>query len=147
MNKTGITINSRGKLNALMSNPSRIEHLQSLQIKAMIKYLPPNISQLKNLTNLSISSHKLRLLPSEIGLLIKLKTLNLSGCQLPFLPQEIVNLTALKKLNLSSNQFKVLPAGFNQLTNLELLDLRNNLIPNAKMVQLEWLMPETKIIK
>src|SRR5258708_5771276 len=65
--------------------------------------LPPEIGQLKDLTELDLMLNQLTTLPPEIGQLTALTKLDLMMNQLTTLPPEIGQLTALTHLDLDSN--------------------------------------------
>jgi len=88
--------------------------------------LPPEITKLTNLTVLVLSGNQLTTLPHEIAKLTNLAELYLSGNQLTSLPPEIAKLTNLTVLDLFDNQLTSLPPGIMKLTNLSRLDLSGN---------------------
>jgi internalin A len=90
--------------------------------------LPPEISQLTNITSLDLSFNQFNALPESIGNLSNLRHLNLSSIQLRALPKSIANLKSLTSLDLRSNQFKTLPEEICQLKNLTNLNLCFNKI-------------------
>lgn len=100
--------------------------------------LPPEMGQLKNLTQLDLSYNQLQALPAEISQLRHLTQLNLSDNQFTVLPPEVCQLTHLQKLSLGDvfggNQLTALPATITQLHNLTVLSLCGN--------QLTELLPE-----
>jgi len=92
--------------------------------------LPPEISQLSNLTKLYLNNNQLGSLPPEIGKLSNLTQLYLHNNQLGSLPPDISQLSNLTRLSLSNNQFSNLPREISQLFNLTELSLRNNQFSN-----------------
>ncbi|MEH2062249.1 MAG: COR domain-containing protein [Nostoc sp.] len=88
--------------------------------------LPPEISQLSNLTTLFLHNNQLNSLPPEISQLSNLRTLSLYNNQLNSLPPEISQLSNLTRLLLSFNQLSSLPPEISQLSNLITLSLSNN---------------------
>jgi Leucine-rich repeat (LRR) protein len=88
--------------------------------------LPSEIGKLTNLTQLGLSDNELSKLPSEIGKLINLTHLDLFYNKLSELPSQIGNLTNLIQLGLSDNELSKLPSEIGKLTNLTHLDLGNN---------------------
>jgi Leucine-rich repeat (LRR) protein len=92
----------------------------------VLTYLPKEIGQLTNLTQLGLSNNLLTYLPKEIGQLTNLKQLGLSKNRLTELPKEIGQLTHLEGLNLDNNNLTELPKELWQLTDLQILDLGNN---------------------
>ncbi|MFM2061432.1 MAG: hypothetical protein RLZZ507_1102 [Cyanobacteriota bacterium] len=97
-----------------------------------LDFLPAEIGQLVNLTELDISGNQLSSLPAEIGQLVNLTELDISGNKLSRLPSEIGKLHKLIKLNISGDIFfsnnilKSLPAEIGQLVNLTELDISGN---------------------
>ena len=88
--------------------------------------LPPEISNLTNLTSLSFyRCDKLASLPAEIGNLANLTKLDLNGCgRLSALPPEIGNLANLTNLDLNGcRRLSALPPEIGNLTNLRKLCL------------------------
>ena len=57
-----------------------------------LKSLPPEISQLTNLTSLDLSYNQLSVLPPEIENLLRLETLDLENNKLAQLPRQIFDL-------------------------------------------------------
>ena len=88
--------------------------------------LPPEITNLTNLTALDLSSNEMTELPLEITKLKNLTTLNLSFNELTELPPEITNLTNLTTLDLDYNELTELPLEITNLTNLITLYLSFN---------------------
>ncbi|WP_395736395.1 COR domain-containing protein [Prosthecobacter sp.] len=88
--------------------------------------LPPEIGQLRALTEFNLEYNKLRTLPPEIGQLTALKELRLYNNHLNTLPPEIGQLTELTILDLSNNMLCKLPSEIGQLTALRMLSLHNN---------------------
>jgi len=96
--------------------------------------VPPEVSQITNLTMLFLNGNQLTALPPEISHLTKLEALDLSGNQLTMLPPEISQLVNLRSLALIGNQLTIVPPEISHLTNLQALDLSGN--------QLTMLAPE-----
>lgn len=114
--------------------------------------LPAEISNLENLTVLSLANNRIESFPEEITFLVQLKWLNLSGNRIPVIPgsvQRIRYLEAfwcnnsqvvsvdeegiglcyhLNTLGLRGNRIQTLPDNLSQLTNLTWLTLENNQI-------------------
>ena len=91
--------------------------------------IPPEISQLTNLTQLDLHSNQLTgSIPPEIGELTNLKSLYLSRNELTgSIPPEIGELTNLTVLGLHSNQLTgSIPPEIGELTNLKSLFLSGN---------------------
>jgi internalin A len=88
--------------------------------------LPDWVTDLTNLTALSLGGNRLTQLPDTIGNLTNLTTLHLGGNDLTQLPDAIGNLTNLTTLHLYENQLTQLPDTIGNLTNLTELDLHGN---------------------
>jgi internalin A len=88
--------------------------------------LPSSISKLKNLTSLSFSSNQFSDLPTSIVKLKNLIWLSLAVNQLSDLPSEIGELQNLTSLYLQSNQLSDLPSEIGELQNLTSLYLAGN---------------------
>jgi small GTP-binding protein len=88
--------------------------------------LPPEISELKEMTQLYISVNKLTSLPPEISELKNLTQLNISYNKLTSLPPEISELKNLTQLNISYNKLTSLPPEISELKNLTQLYISYN---------------------
>ncbi|MGJ5634842.1 COR domain-containing protein, partial [Nostoc sp. CALU 1950] len=120
--------------NQLSSLPPEISQLSNLTTLFLhnnqLNSLPPEISQLSNLRTLSFYNNQLNSLPPEISQLSNLTRLLLSFNQLSSLPPEISQLSNLTTLSLSNNQLSSLPPEISQLSNLTELYLDNNRLSN-----------------
>ena len=84
-----------------------------------IDYLPPEIGNLSQLSELSLVDNSLTTLPVEIGNLRNLTGLHLSHNRyLDVLPREVFNLTSLRELSLPGHDTAV-PPEISNLANLE----------------------------
>lgn len=90
---------------------------------ASIEELPSTIGELVNLTYLNLSDTKIKELPSQIEKLENLELLNLSGTEIIKFPVEIIQLMKLKELYLDRTQITTLPAVIKNLKNLKTLGL------------------------
>ncbi len=88
--------------------------------------LPPNLTNLTNLTTLHLGGNRLTALPESLANLTNLTTLFLSSNQLTALPENLTNLTNLTHLTLGSNRLTALPESLANLTNLTHLALDFN---------------------
>lgn len=77
----------------------------------LIVAIPKEISQLKNLTELHLSSNDINVkgIPAELSTLSFLQVLDLSINNLDAFPQEICALTSLHTLNMSRNRYTSSP--------------------------------------
>lgn len=92
--------------------------------------IPPQISQLKNLTELNLSSNWLtnKGIPHELASLTSLRVLDLSTNNLTSFPSDICSLTNLHTLNMSRNGLTSLPQELTKLVNLKSANFRSNKI-------------------
>ncbi|MBC8234988.1 leucine-rich repeat domain-containing protein [bacterium] len=90
--------------------------------------LPPEISKLSNLKQLSLRKNLLVELPPEIGSLKKLEVLILNRNQLSSLPQEFSSLSNMSILYIRDNHFSTFPKEITALENLTRLNASFNLI-------------------
>lgn len=136
-NWDGITCNSSGRieilnlfsknLSSLPPELSQLTNLINLSLPSnQLSSLPPEIGQLSSLVYLVLSNNQLSSLPPEIGQLSSLSNLSLNRNQLSSLPPEIGQLTSLINLNLYENQLNSLPSEVGQLTNLMSLEIFTN---------------------
>lgn len=93
-----------------------------------LKFLPQELGQLSNLTQLYLASNSLVVLPQEIGSLKKLKELNVCYNALVSLPSSIGQLECLEFLFLHHNRIHTLPNEIIQLKNLKRLEINSNLL-------------------
>lgn len=117
-----------------LSAITRCKYLTALDISgtAIIK---DNITMLYGLTNLqelNVSSTNLATLPNDISKLKKLLKLNLSSNELDVLPIAMRDLN-LEKLNLSKNKFQQIPASILKIKTLKDLDLADNKITHTRV--------------
>jgi internalin A len=118
---------SDSQLTTLPPEISQLTNLTSLHLRRnQLTGLPPQTSQLTKLTDVYLPDNRLTSLPPEIFQLTNLTCLDLSGNQLTSLPPEISQLTNLSALYLRDNQLTSLPREISQLTKLTYLDLSSN---------------------
>ncbi|MDD3247590.1 MAG: COR domain-containing protein [Methanosarcina sp.] len=114
----------------LTSLPPEVSELKNLTLLFMdnsqLTSLPPEIFELKNLTELYIHNNQLTSLPPEISELKNLTELYISGNQLTSLPPEISELKNLIQLDISGNQLTSLPPEISKLKNLTQLNISKN---------------------
>ncbi|CAN6309386.1 unnamed protein product [Urochloa humidicola] len=94
------------------------------------------VAGLKYLTKLTICHFSIRYLPPEIGNLRNLQELDLSFNKLKNLPNCIIELSALKFLKVTNNKLVDIPPGISSLRCLESLDLSNNRLTSLGSVKL-----------
>ena len=94
--------------------------------------LPTSIQRLTKLEKLDLDGNKLTELPAEISDFRELRELSMSNNQLVGLPTSIQRLTKLKKLYLNGNKLTELPAEISDFRELrELSVIRNPLTVDA----------------
>eukprot|EP00667_Euglena_gracilis_P006763 EG_transcript_6825 len=91
-----------------------------------LRHLPENISSLRNLVALNVTSNHLTTLPAGIGLLTALVRLDLSHNEILKLPEEISCLTNLETCILDFNRLDEFPAPLFELPDLRSLSLVEN---------------------
>ncbi|RWW49792.1 hypothetical protein BHE74_00044003 [Ensete ventricosum] len=84
--------------------PPRLAAFSILSDIAGLKYLPPEIGNLKKLEELDLSFNKLKSLPDDIAMLGCLKSLKLANNKLVDVPSRISSMSSLEKLDLSNNR-------------------------------------------
>ncbi|WP_372370057.1 leucine-rich repeat domain-containing protein [Candidatus Uabimicrobium sp. HlEnr_7] len=134
-----------GYLDYLPKELTELKNLTTISLrKSFIQTLPREIGQLQKLRYLNLLCNPLKNLPREIGQLQNLRYLNLYGYSLRKLPKEIWQLRNLRCLNLSgNNELRRLPQGIEQLENITDLYLPRNLrkIPKeiSKLPKIKYL--------
>ncbi|GBP26301.1 Leucine-rich repeat protein SHOC-2 [Eumeta japonica] len=93
-----------------------------------ITSLPPEIGNLKNLTNLNLSYNPLKVLIPEIGELENLEALWCNRIELKEIPKEIGKLSKLDTFGARGNELKTIPEEMTNLDKLRWLTLENNVI-------------------
>lgn len=77
--------------------------------KNKIRYIPNDITKLKNLKRLNLANNKIQELNEKVSSLRNLKYLDLTNNDLTYLSDKIANMTSLKELKLEENPFDLLP--------------------------------------
>ncbi|XP_023939058.1 leucine-rich repeat-containing protein 57 [Bicyclus anynana] len=125
--KTGVLQISDHRLKEIPQDVfSLSEHLRNLDISKNKIVNLDDISRLKILKQLNVSTNAIQELPSSIGNLRKLEMLNVSFNSIHCLPDSFSNLSNLKQIYLNNNKFKQFPKQLLGLTNVEVIDLSNN---------------------
>jgi Leucine-rich repeat (LRR) protein len=128
--------------NSLTRLPPQIGELTNLielsLSKNDISELPIEIFKLKKLQKLHLYDNKLTELPPQIGHLKNLKVLDLGGTyngsnDISVIPKEIKNLKKLEKFILSSNGIVEIIPEFGELSSLVHLDLKSNYALSHKL--------------
>jgi Leucine-rich repeat (LRR) protein len=88
--------------------------------------IPDSITDLSNLTNLSLAFNQLKTIPDSFQSLTSLKQLDLSHNQLSEFPDAIIALTQLERLVLNHNGIPSVPDLVTQLVKLKEFHITNN---------------------
>lgn len=132
------------------SIPEKLFKLKNLQeltiIRSGVMKVNRNISQLQNLQYLDISRNRLVSLPNELTQLSELKTLIINRNMIETLPDSIGNLKKLEKIDAWDNRLYVFPKSISKLAEtLKEVDLRQIPLREEELVDMEHLLPKTKI--
>ncbi|KAK3087411.1 hypothetical protein FSP39_005552 [Pinctada imbricata] len=104
-----------------------VGQIQSLQINSTrVLYLPETVGRLTQLTELDLSRNLLRWLPDEMENLKNLEFLNLSHNKFKLFPKVVTKLSTLKSLDLGMNVITILPSAMLNLKKLTTLNLEGN---------------------
>ena len=106
---------------------SRVDNRLTLQAFGL-KYVPPEIGELRYLEYLCLSENYISAVPGLIGNLTNLTKLDLSKNQLTALPGETAKLQKLRELILDKNSYGTMPLILQTLTALEVLSMADNKI-------------------
>jgi Leucine-rich repeat (LRR) protein len=112
-----------------------MNNLQELTItRSHLKFIPKEISDLPNLTHLSMHSNIIKDFKVVCNL-PKLTFLNLSYNHIQKIPDEIDNLTNLKTLKLGFNSINTISSNISNLTNLQYIELFANHITSIPQIE------------
>eukprot|EP01087_Luapelamoeba_hula_P009276 TRINITY_DN2387_c0_g1_i3.p1 TRINITY_DN2387_c0_g1~~TRINITY_DN2387_c0_g1_i3.p1 ORF type:complete len:884 (+),score=128.56 TRINITY_DN2387_c0_g1_i3:162-2813(+) len=89
-------------------------------------HIPPELWTIEALSELNLTSNKIKEVPADISRLYNLHSLLLGDNQLVAVPEEIVYIEALEVLHLFFNQLSSFPENLNSLFNLRVLFLGYN---------------------
>ena len=136
----------RSKLTKFPSEIFLFKNLQFLDLsKNKILKLPDSIYLLSNLKYLILSKMGLTALPDSIGKLNNLKLLNANQNDIAKLPFSFGDLENLEVADLWSNELEYFPQSLSKLKKLKIMDLRHILIPLKNQIQIQSMLPNTKI--
>ena len=147
--KTKMVITSRKEYPVTAGFPSSLESLTIVNAKLIqfdkrmfklrsltaldlcnncLKDIPPEISHLKNLKELSVAANSIQVVKSSLieSLPTSLRLLDLTKNQIEVIPQNIVRLVYLRVLKIDGNNLKRLPFNLGKIGRLEELTLSNN---------------------
>jgi hypothetical protein len=120
-------LNLSGEIDELPPEIGNLTELDDLSISSMsLRTLPKELGKCTKLTALRAYSNKLTGLPPELGALANLKKAVLWSNELAALPDTIDGWVALTELELQRNKLRRLPDAITRLANLEELDLEHN---------------------
>lgn len=125
---TNLNIFGCGKLKNIIGLPPKLEYLD-INGGGFSKF-PKKIFELQELTNIIITSFKLKELPKQLYDLKKLESLNVGNNQLSNFPDDILKLTELKELGIDYNYFNSIPEVIFEIKSLITLNARSNNIEN-----------------
>ena len=112
----------------------------------MIREIPIQISNLKNLEILQLNLNAIQTIPKEIGNLKKLKTLDLTDNSALSEIQAITSLSNLETLVLFGCGLTKLPSDIGQLKKLKYLGLTGNNIDSIELDRIKKALPICKIV-
>lgn len=104
-------------------------------------FIPENISDFKNLKNLTVILGTVSEVPDSVGQLKKLEVLNLSSNNLHEFPTVVFQLPAIDSLQLENNSIKEIPDNITQLSSsLTSLNIRDNKIISlpSEIFKINW---------
>jgi Leucine-rich repeat (LRR) protein len=116
--------------NVIRGIPDEIGQLKNLEVLDLslveLASLPDGVGQLESLRTLALRQNPLTSLPESLGLLQNLVSLDLFYSQLTSLPDSLRLLKNLVSLNLEGNSLTSLPEALGGMTSLEELNLGGN---------------------
>lgn len=113
---------ARQRIQAAFDSKSTTLDLSGLAIGV----LPPELTNLANLTELDLSNNSFVVWPDSLSLLMSLKVLKLNNCGLRVVNPDIVRLIWLESLELKGNLLRRLPPAIQDLEQLEEIHLQDN---------------------
>ncbi|MFN5347008.1 MAG: leucine-rich repeat domain-containing protein [Bacteroidota bacterium] len=138
---------SKKKLKVVPDDIKKLPNLQWLKLeKNNLKDIPPWIGDLVNLQYLDLSNNDLIELPSSIGKLENVYYLGLNRNLIENLPHEMGQMKNLQVLEMWDNELEAIPEEMKNLHNLQVLELRGILFSNDEQMQIESLLPDTKVM-
>lgn len=108
------------------ANPDEVYKLKLSNQKKLLKEIPVEVFQFKNLQELDVSTNQIKDIPAELFKLTNLQVLNISFNQIGDIPEGISRLKNLRVLLCKGCRLTTLPDGLGQLHELEELDLFAN---------------------
>lgn len=108
--------------------------------------IPDGVSNMMSLKELDLGNNLLREFNDEIGEIGSLKILRLDNTGLVEFPESLCDLKSLEYLDLSYNKIYSIPDKIKQLVNLESLNLEYTNIDEGDILDIQKLLPKTRII-
>ncbi len=137
---------SRKKLKTVPEELKKLPNLQWLKLdRNNLKEVPSWIGDLTSLQYLDLSNNNLVELPASIGQLENIYYLGLNRNLIENLPHEIGNMKNLQVVEMWDNELEAIPEEMKNLHNLQILELRGILFSNDEQLQIETLLPDTKV--
>ena len=130
-------------LEEALANPNDVYKLSLAGKK--LKYLPPEILQLKNLQLLNLNDNKLEELPADIGQLKNLQSLSLYDNKLEVLPMSVRSMGHLETLYVGKNRLIELPIWVGGLGNLKRLDVSYNRMTPKELMSIRNRLPKCNV--
>ena len=138
---------SRKKLKTVPEELKKLPNLQWLKLdRNNFKEIPYWIGDLISLQYLDLSNNNLVELPVSIGKLENIYYIGLNRNRIETLPHEIGNMKNLQFLEMWDNELQAIPEEMKNLHNLQILELRGILFSNDEQLQIETLLPDTKVL-
>ena len=136
------------KRDSLPEDLFQLTQLRELTVKGCrLCIVNQRIGELRHLQYLNLDHNKLLRLPNAIGRLTELRTLVISRNMIETLPDSIAKLKQLTAIDAWYNPLYVLPASIKALkSTLKTLDLRQIPLTKWEYEEMEYLLPETKIL-
>ena len=136
------------KRDSLPDELFRLTQLRELTVKGCrLCVVNQRIGELRYLQYLNLDHNKLLRLPNAIGRLTELHTLVISRNMIETLPDSIARLKQLAVIDAWDNPLYVLPESIKALKKtLKTLDLRQIPLTKWEYEEIEYLLPETKIL-
>lgn len=156
-------------LEEALANPSAVYKLKLGGKENMLKEIPAEVFQFKNLQELDLSANRLSGIPNELFTLTNLQRLDISfneiseipagikqltnlkvfvgtGCRLVTLPAEMGQLQNLEEIDLFANHIKTLPPEMAKLTNLKKINLIKTGITPEELQKIKVMLPNVEFV-
>ena len=112
---------------AFFAEVSKLKHLRTLVLSSNdLSDVPDSLCRLANLHVLNLQANRITKLPHAMGQLHQLRELTLQGNRLPRLPGSLTDCSQLELLDLRGNLLTQLPPGMGKLGKLRKLELARN---------------------